>query len=115
LNAEHPLGDVFFDYDQNVLRADARTVLQRDAAWLRKWSQTRITVEAHCDERGSAEYNLALGERRAAAARDYLMSLGVGPDRLVLRSVGKEAPFCHEQGEACWSQNRRDHVLIIAK
>src|SRR5262245_12962843 len=115
LNAEHPLGDVFFDYDQNALREDAQVVLQRDAAWLKKWSQTRLTLEGHCDERGSAEYNLGLGDRRAAVARDYLVSLGVSPDRLVLRSVGKEAPFCRDQGEACWSQNRRDHLIIIAK
>ena len=115
LNSEHPLGDAFFDYDQNALRDDARVALQRDAAWLAKWPQTRITLEGHCDERGSAEYNLALGERRAEAARDYLVSLGVAPERLVLQSVGKEAPFCHEEGEPCWSQNRRDHLVIIAK
>ena len=69
LNAEHPLGDVFFDYDQNALRDDARSVLQRDAAWLAKWPQTRIRIDGHCDERGTPEYNLALGDRRAEVVR----------------------------------------------
>jgi len=115
LNAEHPLGDVFFDYDKNALRDDGRAVLQRDAAWLAKWPGTRVTLEGHCDERGSAEYNVALGDRRAEAARDYLVSLGVSSNRLVVRSLGKEAPFCHGDDESCWSQNRRDHFIIIAK
>src|SRR5215467_14273339 len=72
LNAEHPLADVFFDYDKNGLRDDSRAVLQQDAKWLAKWPHTRIRIDGHCDERGSAEYNLALGDRRAIAARDYL-------------------------------------------
>ena len=115
LNQERPLGDAFFDYDQNTLRDDARQALQQDAQWLAKWPQTTIRVDGHCDERGSAEYNLALGDRRAAAVRDYLASLGVRPDRVQTRSLGTEAPFCREPGESCWSQNRRGHFEITGK
>jgi peptidoglycan-associated lipoprotein len=115
LNAEHPLGDAFFDYDQIALRDDARHILQQDADWLRKWPSTRIMVEGHCDERGSAEYNLALGDRRAETVTKYLESLGINESRIVTRSVGKEAPFCTDDGESCWSQNRRGHFLITAK
>ena len=115
LNAERPLSDAFFDYDQNTLRDDARQALQQDAQWLAKWPQTTIRVDGHCDERGSAEYNLALGNRRSAAVRDYLASLGVRPDRIQMRSLGTEAPFCRESGESCWSQNRRGHFEITGK
>jgi peptidoglycan-associated lipoprotein len=115
LNAEHPLGDVFFDYDQNTLRDDARRVLQQDAQWLSKWPQTVVRIDGHCDERGTAEYNLALGDRRAAEVRDYLATLGIKPDRLEVRSLGKEAPFCTEDAESCWSQNRRGHFVITSK
>jgi peptidoglycan-associated lipoprotein len=115
LNGEHPLSDVFFDYDQNSLREDARAVLQRDAAWLAKWPQTRIRIDGHCDERGTAEYNLSLGDRRASTVREYLTDLGVKPDRIQVRSLGKESPFCQGETEACWSQNRRDHFEITDK
>lgn len=115
LNAEHPLGDVFFDYDQNILREDAKRQLQQDAQWLSKWPQTTVRIDGHCDERGTAEYNLALGERRADVVRDYLSSLGVKADRVQTRSLGKEAPFCQDSGESCWSQNRRGHLEITAK
>ena len=115
LNAEHPLSDIFFDYDRDVLRDEGRTALQHDAAWLAKWPQTRVLVEGHCDERGSAEYNLALGDRRAEVVKQYLSSLGIAPDRVQIRSLGKEAPFCHDAGESCWSQNRRGHFVITAK
>jgi len=115
LNAERPLGDVFFEYDQDALPEEARTVLQRDAAWLSKWSQTRIVIEGHCDERGTAEYNLSLGDRRAAEVRTYLTTLGIPPERIQIRSLGKESPFCTDSGESCWSQNRRGHFLIVAK
>jgi peptidoglycan-associated lipoprotein len=115
LNAEHPLSDVFFDYDQTTLRDDARRLLQQDAQWLSKWSQAVIRIDGHCDERGSAEYNLSLGDRRAEVVREYLTSLGVRPERMQARSLGKEAPFCQDSGESCWSQNRRDHFEITAK
>jgi peptidoglycan-associated lipoprotein len=115
INAEHPLGDVFFDYDQNSLRDEGRRALQQDAEWLRKWPTTVVRVDGHCDERGSAEYNLALGDRRASAVREYLISLGVSPGRIEMRSLGKEAPFCRDDAEWCWSQNRRGHFVITAK
>src|ERR1700722_14438818 len=94
LNAEHPLSDVFFDYDQITLRDDARQMLQQDARWLSRWPQAEVRIDGHCDERGTPEYNLSLGSRRAAAVREYLINLGVKPERLVARSLGKEAPFC---------------------
>jgi peptidoglycan-associated lipoprotein len=115
LNAEHPLNDAFFDYDQNTLREDARQALQRDAQWLAKWPQTKIRIDGYCDERGSAEYNLALGDRRSETVRAYLTGLGVRPERIGARSLGKEAPFCHDSGESCWSLNRRGHLTITAK
>jgi len=115
LNAEHPLGDVFFDYDENTLKDEARRVLQQDAQWLSKWPQTAIRIDGHCDERGTPEYNLALGERRATAIREYLATLGINSERLQTRSLGKEAPFCQQDGESCWSQNRRGHFIITAK
>lgn len=115
LNAEHPLSDAFFDYNETALRDDARRALQQDADWLRKWPTTKILVEGHCDERGSAEYNLALGDRRAETVTHYLENLGISDARIVTRSVGKEAPFCTDTGESCWSQNRRGHFLITAK
>ena len=115
LNAEHPLSDVFFDYDQTTLRDDARRLLQQDAQWLSKWPQAMVRIDGHCDERGSAEYNLSLGDRRAAVVREYLTNLGVRPERIQARSLGKEAPFCQDSGESCWSQNRRDHFEITAK
>ena len=90
-------------------------LLQKNAEWLKRWTSTRINVEGHCDERGSAEYNLALGERRANAVKDYLVSLGVPADRVVTVTKGREAPFCSESGEACWQQNRRGHFIITAK
>ena len=82
---------------------------------MKRWTSTRITVEGHCDERGSTEYNLGLGDRRGAAVRDYLISLGIPGDRVVVVSKGKESPFCREPGEACWQQNRRGHFILTAK
>ncbi len=115
LNAEKPLGDAFFDLDMSSVRDDARPALQKDAEWLKRWASTKITVEGHCDERGTAEYNLALGERRAAAVKDYLVSLGVGADRILTVSKGKEQPFCQDMNEACYQQNRRGHFIITGK
>lgn len=115
VNGAHPLGDAFFGYDRAEIRSDAQAALARDAEWLRRWGTTKITVSGHCDERGTAEYNLALGERRATAVKDYLVSLGVPADRITTLSYGKERPFCTESGESCWSQNRRGHFLITAK
>jgi len=110
-----PLGDVFFDLDRSELRNDGRSVLQKNADWLRRWSATRITIEGHCDERGTAEYNLALGERRASAVREYLTGLGVPSSRILVISKGKETPFCTQNNEECWQQNRRGHFVITGK
>lgn len=115
LNQERPLADVFFDLDQSSIRDDARTALSTNADWLKRWTNTRISIEGHCDERGTAEYNLGLGERRANAVRSYLVELGVPGDRVVVVSKGKESPFCTESNEACWQQNRRGHFILTAK
>jgi peptidoglycan-associated lipoprotein len=115
LNAERPLGDALFDYDQFAIGDDARPVLQRNADWLRRWPSTRIAIEGHADARGTSEYNLALGERRAHAAREYLVSLGIDRDRLVVASKGEESPVCFDENETCWQQNRRVHSIITAK
>jgi peptidoglycan-associated lipoprotein len=115
LRAKQPLGDVFFDYDKSNVRDDARAPLQQNADWLKRWATTKITIEGHCDSRGSAEYNLALGERRANAVKDYLVSLGVGSDQILTVSKGKEQPFCREENETCWQQNRRGHFEITSK
>ena len=115
LNSERPLDDVFFDLDKSDIRDDGRTALQRNADWLKKWSSTQITVEGHCDSRGSSEYNLGLGSRRANAVKEYLGSLGVPGNRVTIISKGKEQPFCNDESESCWQQNRRGHFLITSK
>jgi peptidoglycan-associated lipoprotein len=115
LNAERPLMDVFFDLDSFTIRADARGSLQKNADWMKRWGSTRVTVEGHCDERGSSEYNLALGDRRANAVKAYLVGLGVAADRVAIVSKGEEAPVCTDGNEACWQQNRRGHFVITAK
>jgi len=115
LNAERPMADVLFDLDQSTLRDDGRAVLSRSADYLKRWPTVRITVEGHADSRGTAEYNLALGGTRAAAVKDYLVSLGVTGDRIVTVSKGKEQPVCTEETEACWQQNRRGHPIITSK
>jgi peptidoglycan-associated lipoprotein len=115
LNAEHPLDDVFFDLDESDIRADGRTVLQKDADWMKRWTSVQVTIEGHCDSRGSSEYNLGLGSRRATAAKDYLVSLGVPASRVTIVSKGKEQPFCAQQEESCWQQNRRGHFIITGK
>lgn len=115
LNREKLLADVYFDLDASHLKDESRGALQKNADWLKKWGATKITVEGHCDSRGTTEYNLALGERRASAVRDYLVSLGVPGVRILPISKGKEAPVCTEENESCWSQNRRGHFIITAK
>jgi len=115
LNDKKPLDDVFFELDKSDLSNTARTSLQKDADWLKRWTSTKITIAGHADSRGTNEYNLALGERRATASRDYIVSLGVPATRISIVSKGEEDPFCKEENEACWSQNRRGHFIITAK
>ena len=115
LNAEKPLDDVFFDLDKSDIREDGKSALQKDADWMKKWTSTQTTVEGHCDSRGSSEYNLSLGSRRANAVKDYLVSLGIAANRVTIVSKGKEQPFCSEENESCWQQNRRGHFVITAK
>jgi peptidoglycan-associated lipoprotein len=115
LNRERPLNDVYFDLDASSIKDDAKASLSTNATWLKRWTSTRISIEGHCDERGTAEYNLGLGERRANAVKAYLVELGVPSDRVVIVSKGKESPFCTDKNEACWQQNRRGHFVITAK
>jgi peptidoglycan-associated lipoprotein len=103
--------DAYFDYDKADLRADARTALSKTADFLKNYPRFKVIVEGHCDERGSTEYNLGLGDRRASAVKQYLVSLGVAADRVSTVSYGKEKPFCMESNEACWQQNRRGHFV----
>jgi peptidoglycan-associated lipoprotein len=104
--------DAFFDYDKADIRSDARDALQATAQFLRSYPQVKVVLEGHCDERGSTEYNLALGDRRAAAAKQYVVSLGISADRLETVSYGKEKPFCTASTEDCWQQNRRGHFIM---
>ncbi len=107
--------DVHFDFDRSDIRHDDGAILARDADALRKYEFLTVTVEGHCDERGTVKYNLALGERRARAAMDYLASLGIAPDRLRTVSYGKESPLCTEHAEGCWWRNRRVHLSVTGK
>ena len=115
VNRRGYLKDAFFDYDKADLRDDARTALSTDAQWLKSHPSVQFLIEGHCDDRGTSEYNLALGDRRANAAREYLASLGVDASRVRTVSYGKERPFCNAASEDCWQQNRRAHFLITAK
>ena len=115
MNAEMPLGDVRFDYDASTIRDDQRAVLQRNADYLRRWPTVRVSVEGHADDRGTNEYNLALGERRANAVKEYLVGLGVAGDRMVVVSKGEETPVCTDETDACFERNRRGHFVITGK
>ena len=110
-----PLAEVMFDYDQFNIRDDQRGVLQKNADYMRRWTTVRVTVEGHADARGTSEYNLALGQRRANAVRDYLVSLGLTADRFVIVGKGEEEPVCSEDTDACHARNRRVHFVITAK
>jgi peptidoglycan-associated lipoprotein len=103
--------DVFFDYDSYTVRPDQQATLQADAAWLQQHPNAKFTIEGHCDERGSTEYNLALGDNRANAVKQALVQMGVAADRIKTISFGKEKPFCTESNEQCWQQNRRAHFV----
>jgi len=103
--------DAYFDFNKADIRSDAREALGRTATFLRSYPQIKVTIEGHCDERGSTEYNLGLGDRRAGATKSYLVSLGIAADRISTVSFGKEKPFCMESNEDCWQKNRRGHFV----
>lgn len=111
--ASSPLKDIYFEYDRYDLNADARTVLRANADWLKSNPNARVEIEGHCDERGTNEYNLALGAKRAQSTREYLTTLGVAAPRLSTISYGEEIPVCREQEESCWKQNRRARFVIL--
>jgi len=104
---------IYFDYDKSSIKAEAKANLDKTAAWLGKNAAVKVRIEGNCDERGTAEYNLALGERRANSAKKYLANSGVKADRLSTISYGKEKPVCAEHSEACWSKNRRDDFKVL--
>jgi peptidoglycan-associated lipoprotein len=115
INRDSPLRPVFFGLDQSDVDGAGQQALQANADVLKRYGTWQITIEGHCDERGTAEYNLALGERRAVAARTYLVSLGISADRIKTVSYGKEFPFDPAHNEAAWSKNRRAHFVVTAK
>jgi len=115
LNRRGFLKDVFFDTDKYDLKPEARELLAQNAAWLQRYPTVRIVVEGHCDERNTREYNLALGDRRAGAVRDYLVSLGVPENRMTTISYGEERPFALGNDESAWRLNRRSHFLITGR
>lgn len=109
------LEDIHFDFDKFDIRSDAREILINNADWLKKHPEVNVLIEGHCDERGTNEYNMALGERRANAAKNYLVSLGISPHRLKIISYGEEMPIDPGHNEIAWSKNRRAHFLITTK
>jgi len=115
INKDSPLRPVFFAYDSDSLDDSARSTMSANADVLRKYSTWIVTLEGHCDERGTAEYNLALGDRRAQAVKNYMVSLGIAADRLKTVSYGSEFPFVPGHDEKSWSQNRRAHFMLTAK
>jgi peptidoglycan-associated lipoprotein len=107
-----PLADIHFEFDSSALTEEAKGILEKHAVWLQSHRNANVTIEGHCDERGTVEYNLALGERRAIAARDYLVNLGVAAPRLRTSSFGKEKPLDPSSSEAAWARNRRAHFAV---
>ncbi len=115
INREKPLAMVLFDYDSANIRNDAKGTLDADAAWLKKFRTAKVLIEGHCDERGTEEYNLALGEKRAKAVQDYLLSSGIPADRMKIISYGKSQPLNPGHDESAWQMNRRAQFLITEK
>ena len=105
--------DIYFDFDRYDIKPEGKPILQQVSSWLLKNTDARLSIEGHCDERGTNEYNLALGDRRAKAARDFLIALGVSSKRIDLVSYGEEKPQCTEQTEECWAKNRRAHFVVM--
>jgi peptidoglycan-associated lipoprotein len=111
-NGQGPLSDIHFDYNDYSVTAQDGEILKSNADWLSKNSASHVQIEGHCDDRGSEEYNIALGAKRAQAAKDYLQTLGIGSDRMSTISYGKELPVCTEETDECWAENRRDHFVV---
>lgn len=107
-----PLGDIYFGYDSSDLSEEAMSTLRKNQEYLQDHTSARVEIEGHCDDRGTIEYNLALGAKRARAARDYLVALGVGADRLTTISYGEELPLCYDHTDTCWQKNRRVHFVV---
>ncbi len=112
---ESMFSDILFDYDKYDVADKYKSVLQSVSSWMAKNTSARLSIEGHCDDRGTNEYNLALGDRRAKAVKDYLVSLGVAADRINVISYGEERPLCNEQTEVCWAKNRRAHFVVLTK
>jgi len=107
------VGDrVFFDFDKSAIRTDQRPTLERQSAWLKQYGSVNLMIEGHADERGTREYNLALGQRRANSVRNFLVAAGIAPARLQTISYGKDRPVCTESNEGCWAQNRRGVSVV---
>ncbi len=113
--AASPLKDVFFDFDKSNIRDDQKPALNEDVAWLKANARVKVTVEGHCDERGTSEYNLGLGERRSKAVKDYLVAAGIPADRVATISYGKERPFVLGHDESAWKWNRRGHLVVTGQ
>ncbi len=112
---EGPLKDIQFAFDCYELDESARGMLRENGNWMKDHSGSKVELEGHCDERGTVEYNLALGAKRARAAKEHLAALGVPADRLTTISYGEELPLCHEHDEACWQKNRRAHFVVLSE
>jgi peptidoglycan-associated lipoprotein len=112
--ATSPVKDVYFGFDRYDLTEESRATLKANADWLKSNPAVRVQIEGHCDERGEADYNLALGAKRAQTAKDYLLNLGISADRLSTISYGEEIPVCTEQTEDCWAQNRRARFVVAS-
>ncbi len=113
--AEEGLKPIYFDFDKSFIRDDARPVMQANAEWLKANPSVKVRIEGNCDERGTIEYNQALGQRRATSAKRYLTDMGVSAHRISLISYGKEKPICTDHNEACWQKNRRDDFVVMGK
>lgn len=111
--ASSPLKEVYFDFDRYDLNSEARSVLRANADWLKRNPSARVEIEGHCDDRGTNEYNLALGAKRAQSVREYLSTLGIANSRLSTISYGEEIPVCREETESCWQRNRRARFVIL--
>ncbi len=111
LNEE--IGDIYFDFDRYDIRSDAIPILKKVAFYLQKYPKLKVIIEGHCDERGTNEYNFALGQKRAYSAKQYLMTLGISSTKIEVVSYGEEKPLCTEQNENCWQKNRRAHFVFI--